>query len=315
MGFHVSRSELRLVAGLLRPPSPGSKYGVQVTPALPQGELVQLSGHRPMFVRMVEGPVGALPAVLLHGWTWNADLNFAGVFAGLAEHHPVIAPDALGHGRTARATGAWRVEDATDAVIELLDELSIQRAILCGFSMGGVMAVDAAVRHPDRVAGIVVQSSAACYTTTRRDRMLWRLLALLWPLARRWKLRTLSARGFASSLHRSASLRQRWDWARFEMARMTMAEILTVADCVRTADARPSLATPPACPAEYSVLTGDRLCRPALQRELAGLIAAVETDVPGDHDLPLVDPEAYGALTVAAIRRVASRVDPIAKVS
>lgn len=264
-----------------------------------------------MFVREAGPSDTDLPVVLLHGWTLNADLNFAGVYARLSAHHRLVAPDVLGHGRSARAEGDWKLRDASDGVIALLDHLRIDRAIIVGFSMGGVMSVDLAHRYPDRVAGIVVQSSAACYTTTLRNRMLWRAAAALWPVARRWPMTTLTARGYSDSLHRSESLRGRWDWAQDELKRMTLAEALTAADEVRRSDLRPTLG-PLRCPAEYTVLTGDRLCQPPLQRHLAQLIGAVETDLHGDHDLPLVHPESYGEATVAAIRRVAARA-PIAR--
>lgn len=315
MALRIPSSELRLLIGLLRRPKAGHRYAEQVTPAVPAGELVDLPGRGNAFVRLLDGPTDALPVVLLHGWTWNADLNFSGVYEPLAEHHRVIAPDVRGHGRSARATGPWRTEDATDDVIALLDELGIQRAILCGFSMGGVIAVDAALRYPDRVAGIVVQAAAACYTTTFRDRAICRLLTLLWPVARSGRMPALTARGYADSLHRSESLRQRWDWVQEELARMTMAEVLAVAQEVLRADLRTELLTPPGCPAEYTVLTRDRLCRPALQRELARLVEATEAEVPADHDLPIVEPGAYGYLTVAAIQRVAARVEPASKAS
>lgn len=258
-----------------------------------------------MFVRQAGTSKAGLPVVLLHGWSLNADLNFAGVYAPLAAHHHVIAPDVLGHGRSRRVEAVWTLKDASDGVIALLDHLGIDRAIFVGFSMGGVMSADLATRHPERVAGVVIQSSAACYTTTLRNRMLWQALSTLQPIARRWPLTTATARGYADSLHRGESLRAHWDWAQRELRRMTLAEALVVADEIRRVDLRPELG-PLRCPAESSVLTGDRLCQPQLQRDLARLIGAVEIDVPGDHDLPLVDPESYGEATVAAVQRVAA---------
>lgn len=307
MKHQLPTSELRLLAGLLRAPKPGASYAEQVEPMLPAGRVLDVPGFGAMFVRQAGIRDGSLPVVLLHGWTWNADLNFAGVYGPLAEHHHVIAPDVLGHGRSARPEGNWKIEDASDGVIALLDHLGIERVVLAGFSMGGVIAVHLANRHPDRVAGIVVQASAACYTTTLRNRILWRLLATLWPLARRWPLETLTARGYVDSLRRSDSLPGRWDWAQAELRRMTMADVLSVADEVRRRDLRPDVTSPLPCPAEYTILTRDRLCQPPLQRELARLIGAVESDLPGDHDLPMVDPERYAEGTVAAIRRVAAR--------
>ncbi len=312
---HLPTSELRLLAGLLRSPQPGAAYAEQVVPALPTGEVLEIPGFGSMFVRTAGVVDDSLPVVLLHGWTWNADLNFAGLYRPLAEQRRLIAPDLLGHGRSARAVGDWKIEDASNGVIALLDHLGIERAIVVGFSMGGVMAVDLANRHPERVAGIVVQAAAACYTTTRRNRMLWRLLACLRLFAGRWPLRSASTRAFVPSLRHSDSLRAHWDWTRTEFQRMTLAEILTVADEVRRRDLRSNVTGPLHCPSEVTVLTRDHLCQPPLQRELARLIGAVERDLRGDHDLPLVNPERYVEGTMEAIRRVSTRAVPVRRAS
>ena len=237
---------------------------MQVEPTLPRGEVLDVAGFGRMFVRNAGAEDGSLPVVLLHGWTWNADLTFAGLYGPLAEHHRLIAPDVLGHGRSARPEWVWRIEDASAGVIALLDHLGV-------------------------------------------DRTVWRLLAALWPFARRWRLQTLTARAYADSLRRSDSLRRHWDWAQRELRRMTLRDVLLVADEVRTSDLRNALASPLSCPAEYTVLTRDRLCQPPLQHELARLIGAVENELHGDHDMPMVNPERYADGTVAAIRRIAAR--------
>lgn len=128
-------SELRVLAGLLRSPRPGASYAVQVEPTtLPRGEVLDVAGLGRMCVRNAGAEDGSLPVVLLHGWTWNADLTFAGLYGPLAEHHRLIAPDVLGHGRSARPEGVWRIEDASAGVIALLDHLGVDRAIVAGFS-------------------------------------------------------------------------------------------------------------------------------------------------------------------------------------
>jgi hypothetical protein len=60
-------SELRVLAGLLRSPRPGASYAVQVEPALPRGEVLDVAGFGRMFVRKAGAEDGSLPVVLLHG--------------------------------------------------------------------------------------------------------------------------------------------------------------------------------------------------------------------------------------------------------
>lgn len=106
-----------------------------------------------MQVAYVEhGPAtDATPLVLLHGGAldhrmWTPQL---GAFPG----RRVIAPDARGHGRSSRQHAPYR---PCDDVVALLDALDIPRAVLVGLSMGGSTAVDVALEHPGRVAGLVV---------------------------------------------------------------------------------------------------------------------------------------------------------------
>src|SRR5262245_42077284 len=131
-------------------------------PALPDGRIVRLGDRGETFVRELPGPAGSLPVVLLHGWTLTADLNFSEVYLPLSARHRVIAPDIRNHGRAVRA-GEFLAADATDDVIALLDELGIEKAILAGYSMGGVIAADAVSRYPNRIAGTVISGSTACY--------------------------------------------------------------------------------------------------------------------------------------------------------
>ena len=92
------------------------------------------------------------PLVFLHGGfldhrMWEEQIP---VFA---EHHRVIAPDARGHGRSANATGPFR---HTDDLAALLRRLDTGPAVLVGLSMGGGIAVDTALEHPELVAAVIV---------------------------------------------------------------------------------------------------------------------------------------------------------------
>ena len=112
------------------------------------------------------GPESGLPVVVLHG----AGLDRAGAswrrsLPAIAERHPVIAPDLPGHGVSAPLPGAHRVPDFGGWFIALLDALRVERAVLTGVSLGGAVALWAALTAPDRVAGVV---PVAAYGLARR---------------------------------------------------------------------------------------------------------------------------------------------------
>jgi len=67
-----------------------------------------------------------------------------------------IAYDVRGHGSSDIGDGQYTVELFVDDLIALLDHLSIEKAILCGLSMGGYIALRAIERHPDRIEGLIL---------------------------------------------------------------------------------------------------------------------------------------------------------------
>ena len=97
------------------------------------------------------------PVILIHGGfgdrrMWDAQ------FAALARSHRVVRYDHRGFGRSSRPTAPY---SATQDLVDLLDHLDIPAAHIVGNSMGGGIALDFAVLHPDRVKKLVVVSSGA----------------------------------------------------------------------------------------------------------------------------------------------------------
>jgi pimeloyl-ACP methyl ester carboxylesterase len=106
------------------------------------------------------------PVVLLHGAFMTIPLNWTGWIDELSKTRKVIAVEMQGHGRTADIPREPTSENLADDVAALLTYLHIPRADVIGYSMGGRVAMDVAVRHPDRVRKVIVISS-----TFRRDGM------------------------------------------------------------------------------------------------------------------------------------------------
>lgn len=99
------------------------------------------------------------PVVLLHGAFMAITLNWDGWIGELAKTRKVIAIEMQGHGRTADIARDITPENLADDVAALLDHLKIPRADVIGYSMGGTVAMQCAIRHPDRVRRVVVLSS------------------------------------------------------------------------------------------------------------------------------------------------------------
>jgi pimeloyl-ACP methyl ester carboxylesterase len=100
------------------------------------------------------------PVLLLHGAFMTITNNWNGWIDELAKTRKVIAIEMQGHGRTADIARDMTSENLADDVAALLDHLKIPRADLIGYSMGGTVAMQGAIRHPDKVRKVVVISSA-----------------------------------------------------------------------------------------------------------------------------------------------------------
>lgn len=84
----------------------------------------------------------------------------------LGERFRLVRFDTRGHGGTTTLDpGDWTVDDFTDDLAELLDFLGADRAHLVGISLGGAIAMSAALRHPDRIGRLVLMSAAPKYGT------------------------------------------------------------------------------------------------------------------------------------------------------
>ncbi len=94
------------------------------------------------------------PLLLIHGTGMNADM-WGSVVPILAAHHQVITYDRRGHSRSSGAPSRGYQHHADDAAA-LLDLLAIPTATVIGWSAGGIIALDLAVRYPQCVDGLLL---------------------------------------------------------------------------------------------------------------------------------------------------------------
>lgn len=100
------------------------------------------------------------PLVLLHGGLGAIEMMSA-TLSALAGKRQVIAVDLQGHARTADIDRPMTCEHMADDIAGLLAHLEIERADIMGYSLGGGVALQTAIRHPQRVRKLVVVSVPA----------------------------------------------------------------------------------------------------------------------------------------------------------
>ena len=123
-------------------------------------------------------PIGALnmyyeihgsgrPLVVLHGAYMTIDM-IGPILPGLAETRQVIAPEQQGHGRTGDVDRPLIYEQMADDTAALIRHLNIDEADVLGYSMGGGIALQLAIRHP----AVEVLNSATFARTVERSNAL-----------------------------------------------------------------------------------------------------------------------------------------------
>ena len=101
---------------------------------------------------------GGTPLLLLHGGLFNIDLQFGELLPSLAARRQVIAADFQGHGRTNDIDRPLNSADLTTDVVGLLEHLQVAQVDVFGFSIGGAVALELAIRHPQLVRKLIVSS-------------------------------------------------------------------------------------------------------------------------------------------------------------
>jgi len=96
-----------------------------------------------------EGP----PVIFVHGGLANSDY-WGNQVKAVAAHHTVILMDSRGHGRSTRDARPYGYDLMADDVVALMDVLKIPKADIVGWSDGGIIGIDLALRHRDRIGKV-----------------------------------------------------------------------------------------------------------------------------------------------------------------
>src|SRR5436305_10338799 len=104
----------------------------------------EIHGHRVGFRMAGEGPL----IVLIHGITSRSDV-WLEVMEDLARDHTVVAPDLIGHGRSAKPRGDYSLGAYASGGRDLLGLLGFERGTIVGHSLGGGVAMQFAYQFPE----------------------------------------------------------------------------------------------------------------------------------------------------------------------
>jgi len=110
------------------------------------------------------------PLLLLHGGSGSIPEKWVPFFTPLFR---VMAPEQMGHGRTADVIDRpFHYHDMAEDTLELMRQLGIESTVVVGYSDGGIIGLDMAIHHPERVIKLAVTGANARfegYTTENQE--------------------------------------------------------------------------------------------------------------------------------------------------
>ncbi len=262
--------------------------------AVPLTRLAELPGRGITRVWECAGPPGAATLMLIHGVTFTAELNWARVFAPLAQHFRVVAIDLRGHGDGIAAEPRFQLKDCADDVAAVAEALGIGRFIAVGYSMGGMVAQVLYRRHAPLLSGLVLCATSRNVLGSPAER----LAALTLPTtaaALRWNplLRPMTAEILGMALIGPVEDHQTARWARAQLRRTTLATAISAiqAVCEFTSHAWIGQVDTPAA---VVVTTRDRIVPASRQLKLARAIPGASVhEVDADHAVCLTNPQLF----------------------
>ncbi|MBB5917254.1 pimeloyl-ACP methyl ester carboxylesterase [Nocardia transvalensis] len=263
---------------MVNPEPAGGRFGGRVARMreVPAGRMVELPGRGRTYLVDIPGPGGAPTVILLHGLVTTAMLNWFPALAELSERYRVVLYDQRWHGRGIRSP-RWELDDLADDVVAVADLLGVERPILAGYSMGGIVAQLAAHRHPRRFGGLVLCATTYRFRETLRERAFHRAMGTVMG-----GLSRTASRRVTAAARRLPALPQ-ITWENGRMDRWALAELRStsgwavaqaIAELGRfdSSDWLPELSIP----AAVVITTHDRALPVYRQLEMAKLVAGAE---------------------------------------
>jgi pimeloyl-ACP methyl ester carboxylesterase len=115
--------------------------------------------------------------VLSHGANGSIERQFGSILDGLAMNHAVVGVDLPGSGATPRSGTSLDLDELADQLVAAADAEGLDTFAVAGISLGGPVAVRAAVRHPERVTALVLTATfARADARLRLFNSIWRQL-------------------------------------------------------------------------------------------------------------------------------------------
>ncbi|MCV9944893.1 MULTISPECIES: alpha/beta fold hydrolase [unclassified Rhizobium] len=135
-------------------------------PAAKTSGMAKVNDIRMYYAEYGEGD----PILFIHGGLGNAEV-WGHQVADFAKDHLVIVADSRGHGRSTRSQQPFGYDLMTSDYVALLDYLKIDKVTLVGWSDGGIIGIDMAMKHPEKLTRVIAQAANVTTDGVKADVM------------------------------------------------------------------------------------------------------------------------------------------------
>jgi pimeloyl-ACP methyl ester carboxylesterase len=129
-------------------------------------QFMEIDAGRIAYVSDGKGPV----LILMHSLGFSADA-FSKVFDSLPEQYTVYALDMLGHGYSDKPPKNFLIEHYARSVIGFMDKVGLEKAFVCGNSIGAFIGLEMAASFPNRVSKLILVGLAVRDEWQRMERL------------------------------------------------------------------------------------------------------------------------------------------------
>ena len=118
-------------------------------------DFIEANGQRIAITRFGQGPA----LLVLHG-IGSRGTSWLPIADRLAQSYDVIAIDQRGHGASSHPAQGYLIPDYAADLAGVLDQLGLEKPLIMGHSLGGMVTLEWARQHPDRAAALVIEDSS-----------------------------------------------------------------------------------------------------------------------------------------------------------
>lgn len=312
----ATRQTLRGSLATVRVVGKAAVYGVRTglrhtqrlpdIPELPPGRWIDLPGRGEMFVIDSGAPrPGAPTLLLLHGLATTSYLTWFSTMKELAAEHRIVMLDQRWHGQGI-VSDRFSIEECADDAAAALDALGIEQVVAVGYSLGGALAQVFWHRHRERVAGLVLASTAGWWRANIGDAFFYPMLGFANKRFHdHYRAQVTLRRSSLEDNPATGGEMSTWAWTEFRRtSAWVVPEVLGVLGSFDTRAWLGQIDVPTA----VVVTTRDHAIPASRQRALAAAIPDASVhESPGGHASVVFDVHRWRPVFLAAVAEVVER--------